>query len=144
MLDPCFYCGRGLVPAGPKHPPNEYTIDHVLPVSRGGEHRSDNIVAACRQCNDKKGARTLEEYRELVYMTEHRHFRRMAIGMRLAAAIHPSHLSFELVRLAQRFENPKEFVIFEGEKTDVFAGDGLGDRELENAAGHQAGATVDR
>lgn len=34
------------------------TIDHVLPISRGGRHEWSNVVAACSQCNNKKGSLT--------------------------------------------------------------------------------------
>jgi 5-methylcytosine-specific restriction endonuclease McrA len=37
------------------------TIDHVLPRSRGGETRWENIVCACAACNRHKGNRTPEE-----------------------------------------------------------------------------------
>ncbi|XP_022932702.1 uncharacterized protein LOC111800353 [Cucurbita pepo subsp. pepo] len=37
------------------------TIDHVLPVSRGGEWTWENLVAACVKCNSKKGQKTVEE-----------------------------------------------------------------------------------
>lgn len=37
------------------------TVDHVLPVSRGGEWTWENLVAACSSCNSKKGHKTLEE-----------------------------------------------------------------------------------
>ncbi|EOY11204.1 hypothetical protein QUC31_009591 [Theobroma cacao] len=37
------------------------TIDHVLPVARGGEWKWENLVAACAKCNSKKGQKTLEE-----------------------------------------------------------------------------------
>lgn len=33
-------------------------LDHVLPRSRGGRHRWENVVAACRGCNAKKQDRT--------------------------------------------------------------------------------------
>ncbi|MBY0424089.1 MAG: HNH endonuclease, partial [Cytophagales bacterium] len=41
----CQYCGST----------QELTIDHVLPRSRGGLPSWDNLVAACKQCNSKKG-----------------------------------------------------------------------------------------
>jgi len=50
----CQYCGA-------QPPRSELTIDHVLPRSRGGETDWDNVVAACRRCNQKKGSRTPEE-----------------------------------------------------------------------------------
>ncbi|KMZ75349.1 HNH endonuclease [Zostera marina] len=37
------------------------TIDHVLPTSRGGEWKWENLVAACSKCNSKKGHKTTEE-----------------------------------------------------------------------------------
>jgi 5-methylcytosine-specific restriction endonuclease McrA len=46
----CQYCGR----------PAE-NIDHVVPRSRGGEHRWENVVAACRRCNSSKDDRLLGE-----------------------------------------------------------------------------------
>ena len=49
----CPYCGEI---------PSKYTIDHVLPVSRGGTHTWDNVVLACMPCNRRKWNRTAEEY----------------------------------------------------------------------------------
>ncbi|XP_012070475.1 uncharacterized protein LOC105632645 isoform X2 [Jatropha curcas] len=37
------------------------TIDHVLPIARGGEWTWENLVAACAKCNSKKGQKTIEE-----------------------------------------------------------------------------------
>ncbi|XP_059647306.1 uncharacterized protein LOC132293726 isoform X2 [Cornus florida] len=37
------------------------TIDHVLPVARGGQWTWENLVTACAKCNSKKGQKTLEE-----------------------------------------------------------------------------------
>jgi 5-methylcytosine-specific restriction endonuclease McrA len=48
----CQYCGR--------HTGN-LTVDHVMPRHRGGEYRWENLVAACPQCNRRKGGRTLQE-----------------------------------------------------------------------------------
>jgi 5-methylcytosine-specific restriction endonuclease McrA len=50
----CQYCGR-------KRNKNELTLDHVTPVVQGGKKTWDNIVAACIQCNQKKGGRTPHE-----------------------------------------------------------------------------------
>ena len=38
------------------------TIDHVLPVARGGQTTLDNTVLACVECNHAKGTRTKEEF----------------------------------------------------------------------------------
>lgn len=37
------------------------TVDHILPVARGGEWTWENLVTACSKCNSRKGHRTLEE-----------------------------------------------------------------------------------
>lgn len=46
----CQYCGG----TG-----REMTIDHVIPRCRQGESTWENVVAACRECNLKKGNRPL-------------------------------------------------------------------------------------
>jgi len=50
----CLYCGQG-------HQDRDLTRDHVVPRSRGGSDRWDNVVAACKRCNHHKGNRLLEE-----------------------------------------------------------------------------------
>lgn len=44
-------------------PPGTATIDHVIPLSRGGKHCNDNLVAACLTCNSSKGTKLLHEWR---------------------------------------------------------------------------------
>ncbi|MCG8379811.1 MAG: HNH endonuclease [Proteobacteria bacterium] len=48
----CQYCGAREA---------ELTLDHVLPRSQGGLHTWENLVAACRHCNHRKGGRTAEK-----------------------------------------------------------------------------------
>lgn len=48
----CQYCGRQT---------RHLTIDHVIPRHRGGEYRWENLVAACPECNRRKGGRTPAE-----------------------------------------------------------------------------------
>lgn len=51
----CQYCGVQAAPF-------ELTIDHVVPVSRGGSSNSwDNQVVACRRCNGRKANHLPEE-----------------------------------------------------------------------------------
>lgn len=50
----CQYCEK-------KVPVKELTLDHVMPVSRGGGKTWENLVAACHKCNHKKGNRTPDE-----------------------------------------------------------------------------------
>ncbi|GMH08248.1 hypothetical protein Nepgr_010088 [Nepenthes gracilis] len=40
---------------------NNLTVDHVLPIARGGKWTWENLVTACAKCNSKKGQKTLEE-----------------------------------------------------------------------------------
>jgi len=49
----CAYCGERS---------DKLTMDHVVPISRGGEHTASNIVPACMSCNSSKGAKNLEEW----------------------------------------------------------------------------------
>lgn len=48
----CQYCGTRT---------NDLTLDHVLPKHMGGRHEWSNLVAACANCNLKKGGRTLRQ-----------------------------------------------------------------------------------
>lgn len=41
--------------------PKQITLDHVIPLSRGGSHTAGNLKVACGKCNSKKGARLLSE-----------------------------------------------------------------------------------
>lgn len=55
----CAYCG------GREH----LAADHLLPKSRGGAHRGDNLVWACRSCNSAKGSKDV-----LVWLQEQDRF----------------------------------------------------------------------
>lgn len=52
----CQYCGK-------KFPAEELTLDHVYPKSRFGPDIWENIVACCKECNQKKADRTPKEAR---------------------------------------------------------------------------------
>lgn len=52
----CYYCKNYL--------DGDFHFDHLVPISRGGEHTLDNIVLACMQCNQEKYNKTIEEYRQ--------------------------------------------------------------------------------
>ena len=43
----CYYCGRSFTP-------DELTMDHIIPIIRGGRSTKNNIAAACKYCNNKK------------------------------------------------------------------------------------------
>lgn len=50
----CQYCKKTLTRA-------EFTIDHVLPRSRGGKTDWENCVISCHRCNNAKGNQTPAE-----------------------------------------------------------------------------------
>jgi 5-methylcytosine-specific restriction endonuclease McrA len=50
----CGYCGIQLNSSN-------RTLDHVLPVSKGGKTTYKNIISSCLDCNSFKGNKTLEE-----------------------------------------------------------------------------------
>ncbi len=43
----CHYCGRTFKP-------QELTMDHLIPIVRGGKSVRTNLVPACKECNSKK------------------------------------------------------------------------------------------
>jgi two-component system phosphate regulon sensor histidine kinase PhoR len=43
----CHYCGQPTLP-------KELTMDHIVPIARGGKSTKGNIVPACKACNNKK------------------------------------------------------------------------------------------
>lgn len=54
----CCYCGYDLKR-------REATLDHVLPVSRGGKTVWTNIVTACAPCNTRKGNKIGPQWRPI-------------------------------------------------------------------------------
>ena len=59
----CHYCGQ-------KTPPGQLTMDHVVPLSRGGMSTKANLVTACKECNNRKKTMLPMEWDE--YMTPSR------------------------------------------------------------------------
>ncbi|MCB0393062.1 MAG: HNH endonuclease [Bdellovibrionales bacterium] len=47
----CYYCET-------RFPPAELTMDHKVPIARGGVSSRENIVVCCKECNSKKGSQT--------------------------------------------------------------------------------------
>ncbi|GAA4439432.1 HNH endonuclease [Phytohabitans houttuyneae] len=53
----CAYCRRRL----------PLTIDHVVPLSKGGPHTASNVVPACQRCNSRKGDRAAPIFQPLLF-----------------------------------------------------------------------------
>lgn len=49
---PCIYCGE-----------RADTIDHVVPLVRGGTNYEGNLAPCCKPCNSRKGGLTVAEWR---------------------------------------------------------------------------------
>jgi len=49
----CVYCGSE----------RDITVDHVVPIARGGSHEMGNLAACCAECNSSKGDKTVEEWK---------------------------------------------------------------------------------
>ncbi len=47
----CYYCEQ-------KFARENLTMDHLVPIGRGGFSVKSNVVVACKECNTKKGAKT--------------------------------------------------------------------------------------
>ena len=43
----CYYCGRLILP-------KELTMDHIVPIARGGKTTKGNVVPCCKECNNLK------------------------------------------------------------------------------------------
>jgi 5-methylcytosine-specific restriction endonuclease McrA len=50
----CAYCNQIAA---------KLTMDHVIPLSRGGTNTRANVVGACKRCNSQKKNRTLQEWK---------------------------------------------------------------------------------
>lgn len=48
----CAYCGIT----------DSLTIDHIIPISRGGTNAENNLTTVCGRCNKDKGGKMLSEW----------------------------------------------------------------------------------
>jgi len=53
----CRYCGN-------QFPPEELTMDHLVPIIRGGRSVRGNVAPACKECNNRKKHMLLLEWDE--------------------------------------------------------------------------------
>ena len=55
----CYYCRK-------RFPPKELTMDHIVPIIRGGMSSKSNVVACCKDCNSRKKYLLPIEWQEYV------------------------------------------------------------------------------
>ena len=55
----CVFCDR---PTTQESGPTQSNIDHAKAKSRGGNNTSENAQNTCRECNQKKGAKSTDEF----------------------------------------------------------------------------------
>ena len=53
----CYYCSL-------QTPPAKLTMDHVVPLTRGGLSTKNNLVACCKECNTKKKTMLPQEWQD--------------------------------------------------------------------------------
>lgn len=56
----CYYCGKKITKK------DDLTVDHIIPVSKGGKTARDNLVIACKSCNAEKSNLDVSKYLEFV------------------------------------------------------------------------------
>lgn len=65
----CVYCdGKLCRMRSKKHNKNGLTVDHFIPVSKGGLNASENLFVCCWKCNKEKG--DLNPETDLTFWTE--------------------------------------------------------------------------
>lgn len=78
----CQYCGR-------QFQRSQLTLDHVVPVVQGGGKSWENIVTACKPCNQRKGGRTPQESSMKLIQKPRRPLWLPSTTLRLGVAITP-------------------------------------------------------
>jgi 5-methylcytosine-specific restriction enzyme A len=61
----CWYCGQ-------KVGYHNLSMDHVIPLARGGRSTKDNLVPSCKECNNKKKSLLPVEWDEYMDQLHHR------------------------------------------------------------------------
>jgi 5-methylcytosine-specific restriction endonuclease McrA len=59
----CQYCGEV--------ERSEMTIDHIIPIARGGTDEPENLIAACKRCNYSKQDKVVGDPNRAVFFERH-------------------------------------------------------------------------
>ena len=63
----CVYCVKKITRN------DDLTVDHIVPLVKGGSNEMDNLALSCKHCNEEKGRLLLTEFiraKELVMTRE--------------------------------------------------------------------------
>ena len=74
----CYYC-KNTIENGKK------TVDHKIPISRGGETKEENLVVCCEKCNTEKDFLTEEEYMRILEMAKEKE--KQDLGLKLLNSV---------------------------------------------------------
>lgn len=56
----CGYCGVKLEP-------DNFQVDHIFPLARGGTNLEHNLIASCHMCNKYKSTFTVVEFKKRIF-----------------------------------------------------------------------------
>jgi len=115
----CCYCGS-----------REFlTIDHLIPIKRGGVDTGDNLVWACRTCNSSKGAKDALEWllrkQQFPPLLLLRRYLKLAIGISREKGVmdmllgEVPELPFTLSAIPTKFPQPKELRLWITELSNI-------------------------
>lgn len=51
----CYYCNKAV-------PAKELTMDHIVPIAKGGKSTKSNVVPCCKTCNTEKKSHLLMDW----------------------------------------------------------------------------------
>lgn len=57
----CYLCGCKVV-RSKDYRPDQATLDHVIPLDKGGPHTYENVKTCCHKCNSEKGTASYVSY----------------------------------------------------------------------------------
>jgi len=112
----CYFCDKDL-----KF--KQITLDHYIPLSKGGVDEIYNIVTSCKTCNKYKGNSLLDNYEDIVIKLLHKAVEdKMIIGKNIN--MDNDTLSEELLKV-DRLESITNIFIFQSKNYRFYIKDGF-------------------